>query len=477
MKQSLQLKQGLQLSLTPQLQQAIYLLQLNSLELQQEIQLYLESNPLLELEPHESLPIDESNETDDNFETLDLSSDAINNLSEEEWNSTYATNDSHYPQASLSELLPEDNASSFDLKHDLLWQLNLIELNNEQLVCAYFLIDYIGDNGLLTQPAKDVYNNLQQSIKLSFGEFEHVRQEIQQLDPTGCACESLAEFLLLQLQAISKETPFRQDAIYLLKRHAHLLAKHDYALLQKRSRFDQERLEQSLSLIQGLKPEPYTQISATNSAAISPDLLVTKHQQQWLVQLNRDNQIPLKINQQYVDLAKQIKHSDDQQYIQNNLQEARWLIRSLQNREETLLKVASKIIDFQQEFLEHGEIAMAPLTLAQIADAIDMHESTVSRATTGKYIHTPRGMFELKFFFSQQMATNSGDDCSSTAIRAMIKSMVENEDTQRPLSDNKITQLLKQEGIQIARRTVAKYREELFIPPSNERKRLVKLKV
>lgn len=475
MKPSLQLKQGLQLSLTPQLQQAIHLLQLNSVELQQEVQQYLDSNPLLELvEAQESLQAEDSTneQTDDSFEAVDLSADQLNNEYEleESWNH-YSAEEQRYSGHTTAARI-EQNASEPNLRQKLLWQINTLDFTDKETIAAYFIVDSLTSNGFLSQTPKEIFSALASQSEISFSEFESVRQRIQQLEPSGCASEGLSDFLLWQLIALPRHTDYRQDAIYLLKRHSHLLAKHDYALLQRRSRFDEQHLKAIITLIQSLKTEPYHSTAEQHNHYIEPDLYVSKQQGRWQVQLNDNKHIALQINPYYAGLAQQVKRSEDQQYIQNNLQEARWLIRSLNNRFDTLLKVAEKIIEYQQDFLEQGNIAMQPLTLAQIAQAIDMHESTVSRATTEKYIHTPQGVFELKYFFSSQINTETGSDCSSTAIRAMIKSMVAEENTQRPLSDNKIAQLLEQQGIQIARRTVAKYREELAIPPSNQRKRL-----
>lgn len=482
MKPSLQLKQDIQLSLTPQLQQAIYLLQLSSVELQHEIQHYLESNPLLEVvdldypstheEPLTQQELTQGNE--ESFETLDLSthSDSAPDFDENHWETSYNAEENLPNYHFNNEFNLEQNAAELDLKQELLWQIDTLNLSDAEHLAAYFIIDSLKSNGFLAQTAKEIFAELHNKVAINSTQFENLRNRIQQLDPAGCACEDLREFLLLQLSSAAQNTPYRNDAIYLLRRHEHLLAKHDYTLLKKRSRFSDERLKNALSLIQNLYSEPYNSFSEAQIEYITPDLYVTKRQNTWQVQLNHSNQIQLKINPDYEILAHKTTQAQEQQYLQSNLQEARWLIRSLKNRDETLLKVANKIIELQQDFLEQGEIAMKPLTLAQIADAIGMHESTVSRATTGKYIHTPRGVLELKFFFSSQINTNEGDDCSSTAIRAMIKSMVNEENTKKPLSDNKITQLLEQQGIQIARRTVAKYREEMAIPPSSKRKRL-----
>ena len=252
-----------------------------------------------------------------------------------------------------------------------------------------------------------------------------------------------------------------------------LLANHDYAQLKRRTRFKEGRLKESIAIIQSLTPHPGDSIDDGSTEYIAPDVYVKKHEGHWRVELNADCAPKIGINETYASMVKRADSSDDNTFLRNNLLEARWFLKSLQSRNETLMKVATKIVEHQQGFLEYGDEAMKPLVLHDIADAIDMHESTISRVTTRKYMHTPRGIFELKYFFSSHVGTNSGCECSSTAIRAIIKRLINAEDAGKPLSDNKIASLLAEQGINVARRTVAKYRESMSIPPSNERKRLV----
>ena len=296
---------------------------------------------------------------------------------------------------------------------------------------------------------------------------------IQLFDPIGVASRDLQDCLLVQLRQLPPKTPFLNDAITIVDRHIKLLGNHDYAQLKRRTRFKEGRLKEAIALIQSLTPTPGDIIDSNNTEYIEPDVYVKKHEGQWVIELNQDCTPRLKINNHYASMVKRADNSDDNTYLRNNLQEARWFIKSLQSRNETMLKVANKIVEHQRGFLDYGEEAMKPLVLHDIAKDIDMHESTISRVTTRKYMHTTRGIFELKYFFSSHVSTEEGGECSSTAIRAIIKKFIANENSKKPLSDNKIATLLEEQGIKVARRTVAKYRESMAIPPSNERKRLV----
>jgi RNA polymerase sigma-54 factor len=279
--------------------------------------------------------------------------------------------------------------------------------------------------------------------------------------------------LLIQLHHLPSSTPWLEQAKLIVSRYLNQLASSDFGQILRRTRLDEQSLKHVLTLIQTLDPNPGHTAVPEEIEYVVPDVFVTKKNGRWLVELNPDIAPKLRINAGYANLIKRADNSADNTYLRDNLQEARWFLKSLHSRNETLMKVASRIVEHQRNFLEYGTEAMKPLVLHEIAEAVEMHESTISRATTNKYMHTPRGVFELKYFFSSHVATTAGGECSSTAIRALIKKLVAAENPRKPLSDNKIAQLLKEQGIEIARRTIAKYRDALFIPPSNERKRLV----
>lgn len=501
MKQTLQLKLGQQLKMTPQLQQAIRLLQLSTLDLQQEIQEALDSNPMLEVnEDHEDGSSGEATDADklsdyelanDNSpaESTDSQESAADFDNNEQWQEQIPTDlsvdtqwDDIYQNAPMpTPAAPSgDNEFDFDnknssaetLQDQLLWQLNLTTLVDSDRVIATAIIDAIEPSGLLGTPPENIFNPLAETLDIDFEEFEAVRQLIQQFEPIGVASKDLRECLLVQLAQFPDNTPFLNDARLILDRYLHLLGSHDYAQLKRRTKFKEGRLKETIELIQSLTPHPGDCIDSGTTEYITPDVFVKKIEGRWVVELNQDCAPKIRINDSYSSMVKRADNSDDNNYLRNNLQEARWFIKSLLSRNETLMKVASKIVEHQLGFFEYGEEAMKPLVLHDIAESIEMHESTISRVTTRKYMHTPRGIFELKYFFSSHVNTNEGGECSSTAIRAMIKKLIANEDTKKPLSDNKIANILTEKEIQVARRTVAKYRESMAIPPSNERKRL-----
>ena len=300
-----------------------------------------------------------------------------------------------------------------------------------------------------------------------------MQHRIQLFDPVGCCSENLKECLDIQLSQLPEDTPFISAARLLIHSHLEALGSRDYSLVMRKTKLKEHQLREALNLIQSLNPRPGAEIGQTEPEYVVPDISVRKIKERWVVELNSESLPKVRINSSYASLVQRANNNRDNVFMKNQLQEARWFLKNLQSRNETLVKVASQIVDFQQGFLEHGEEAMKPLVLADIAQAVDMHESTISRVTTKKYMHTPRGVFELKYFFSSHVSTNSGGECSSTAIRALIKKLVSEESPRKPLSDNKIATMLGEQGIKVARRTIAKYRESLHIPPSNERKRLV----
>ncbi len=496
MRPALQLQIGQQLTLTPQLQQAIRLLQLSTLDLQLEIQDMLESNPMLDTQEDNS----PSTDTENSAENL-----AFNNEKESVDESLQAPTDVALQQGTLGEDLPVDcvwedtyalpvstspgtNASSSDaedgfsflansqsapvsLQEHLRWQCGLTPFTELDNAIAIAIIDAIDNDGFLTSSLEDIHTSLaMEDVELD--EIEAVLHRTQQFDPPGVGARDLGECLLIQLRQLSEDVRYRQKALTLVEKHLDLLAKKDYKQLQRELNIKQSELEMILALLQTLNPRPGSQISPDDTQYIVPDVEVKKEFGRWVVRLNGDVSPKLRINQGYSQMIRRADNSRDNTYMKNQLQEARWFLKSLQSRNETLLKVATCIVEKQKEFLEKGPEAMRPLILHDVAEEVEMHESTISRVTTQKYIHTPKGVFELKYFFSSHLNTASGGECSSTAIRALIKKLVDSENTIKPYSDNKIAQLLNEKGIKVARRTVAKYREAMAIPPSNERRSL-----
>ncbi|MBV1870313.1 MAG: RNA polymerase factor sigma-54, partial [Gammaproteobacteria bacterium] len=300
-----------------------------------------------------------------------------------------------------------------------------------------------------------------------------VLHRIQQFEPPGVGAQNLQDCLLIQLRQLPEDTKWRDEAILIIAEHIELLGNRDFNQLIRRSKLKEEKLKEVLRLIKTLSPQPGQAISTSHAEYVVPDVIVTKKNERWRVELNPAVAPRIRINSGYASLVRRADNSTDNSFLRDNLQEARWFIKSLQSRNETLLKVSTRIVEHQQGFFEYGEEAMKPLVLHEIAESVEMHESTISRVTSNKYMHTPRGVFELKYFFSSHVSTESGGECSSTAIRAIIKKLIAAENPKKPLSDNKITGILKEQKINVARRTIAKYREALSIPPSNERKRLI----
>jgi RNA polymerase sigma-54 factor len=501
MKQSLQLKIGQQLTMTPQLQHAIKLLQLSTLDLQQEIQQALESNPMLDVNEETEQPKEKTEPS----EEVDFSSQE-NKAPEKESSNEEPTADSDW-QENIPEDLPVDtqwddvyqasgpassssgpstdddgfdldarNSETESLQDHLHWQLNLTRMSDIDRLLGIAIIDAIDPIGRLTLSPEDILASFiddNPELELELDEVMAVLHRVQQFDPPGVGGVDLQECLLIQLKQLDPATPWIEEAKTVITKHLELLGSRDYAQLMRRARMKEPQLKEVLHLIQSLTPNPGDSISANTAEYIVPDVFVSKVKGRWMVELNPDIAPKLRINSDYAALVKRADTSDDNNYLRDNLQEARWFLKSLQSRNETLLKVSSKIVEYQRGFLEYGEEAMKPLVLHDIAEAVEMHESTISRVTTQKYMHTPRGIFELKYFFSSHVSTDSGGECSSTAIRALIKKLVIAENARKPLSDNKIAQLMADQGINVARRTIAKYRESMNIPPSNERKRLV----
>ena len=498
MKLSLQLKLGQQLTMTPQLQQAIKLLQLSTLDLQQEIHQAIESNPMLEFAeetveddtPHEETDTLSKNDSDPN----EVSDASLKTSLEEEngsWQEKIPSDlevDSHWDDiyqntpisknpndAEIHDYETKDTTTD-SLREHLLWQLNLTPMSEKDLSIGYSIIDAIDSNGALTIEVEAIYSDLKDNFEVELDEVVAVLHRVQQFDPVGVGYRDLTECLLTQLGQLNDNERMQsiKNAKIIIKEHMKLLANHDYSQLMRKTKLTEEEIIDAEGIIKTLDPRPGSNIAPLSTTYVVPDVIVSKETKsgQWKIEFNPDTTPKIRINDNYAALVKRADSSDENNFLRNNLQEARWFIKSLQSRNETLMKVASRIVEHQTDFLEKGEEAMKPLVLHDIAEAVSMHESTISRVTTQKYMHTPRGIFELKYFFSSHVSTSDGGECSSTAIRAIIKRIISAENSRKPLSDNKITQLLEEKGINVARRTIAKYRESLSIPPSNERKQL-----
>ncbi len=490
MKPSLQLKLGQQLAMTPQLQQAIRLLQLSTLDLQQEIQEALESNPLLDVDEGQEEtntsedaakekeqisteatadPIAEP-EAPDSSEVIEKSEISDDLEIDASWDDVYSANTGNTGIALDDDMPVYQGETTQSLQDYLHWQLDLTPFSDTDHAIATAIIDAVDNYGYLTVSADDILESVDDE-EVELDEVEAVLKRIQQFDPLGVASRNLQECLLLQLVTFPKETPWLEQTKLVLENHIDQLGNRDYKLITKESKLKEAELREVMQLIQQLDPRPGSSITPDETEYVIPDVSVFKDRGKWTVTINPDSVPRLKVNQQYAALGK--GNSSDSQFIRSNLQEAKWLIKSLESRNETLLKVARCIVEHQQDFFEYGEEAMKPMVLNDIALAVEMHESTISRVTTQKFMHTPRGIFELKYFFSSHVSTDNGGECSSTAIRALIKKLVAAENSAKPLSDSKIAALLADQGIQVARRTIAKYRESLGIAPSSQRKRLL----
>ena len=492
MKAGLELRQGLSLAMTPQLQQSIRLLQLSSLELQTEIQQAIEANPMLEIEDdsggeevepagieereaHSTTSLDEANTT------LDLEAPR-QEMPEDlpvdtRWDDIFeADGSTSYSKGSAEDeerdFLSYTSSGQESLHDHLLSQMVLTPLSPRDQQIATAIIESVDEDGFLEQPLDSIVEGLRQELTdLDADEAEAMLHLVQQFDPPGVAARDLGECLAIQLRQVDAPTPAHADAARLLD-HLDLLASRDYARLQRQLKIDAVALKAALHVLQGLNPRPGSELRNQEVEYVIPDVIVRRVGNEWRVELNPEVTPRLRINNLYAGFIQRGKRGEDMNYMRGALQEARWFIKSVQSRNETLLAVAEAIVRRQQDFLEHGEAAMRPLVLREIAEELGLHESTVSRVTTNKYMHTPRGVVEFKHFFSSHVGTADGGEASSTAIRARIRQLVADEPASKPLSDSRLTQLLEAEGINVARRTVAKYRESLGIPPSNERKRL-----
>lgn len=483
MKHSLQLRLGQQLTMTPQLQQAIKLLQLSTLDLQQEIQQVLDSNMMLEvIEDETTFRTDDSQLTTTKVDTTDqtTSEGSQSEIPEElvldaNWEDVYDDVQVEFNNSNNETFEFEaQRGKSTTLQDHLLWQLELTQFSDRDLEIAHTLIDSINAEGYLMSGLTEIHAGLAEQMEdLDFEEVQAVLHSIQNFDPAGIGAIDLQDCLRLQLLQMPDTTPCKAPALELVTQHLDLLVAQDRLKLLKRLGISEQLLTQTIALIRSLDPKPGTQIQESESEYVIPDVYVTKVNQQWQVQLNPDIAPKLRVNPYYASMIKRSDASKDNTCMKDHLQEARWFIKSLHSRNDTLLRVAKCIVEKQGDFLEHGSIAMRPMVLRDVAEELELHESTISRVTNQKYMHTPNGIVEFKYFFSSHVSTDAGGECSATAIRAFIKELIGNENPVKPLSDDKIAGLLQEKGIIVARRTVAKYREAMFIQSSSQRKRVM----
>ena len=493
MKQSIQLRLGQSLVMTPQLQQAIRLLQLSTAELNAEVQEALDSNMMLEMDEEQDLgrgtgTQNGDGEADRPAREAGLDADLkatdeniTGDIPEElpvdsAWDDVFDTPMGASGGSSEYAMEIENQRSAeASLREHLLWQINLAPITETDKVIAYAVVDALDGDGFLGASLDEIQQTLGNEAEpgIEMDEIEAMLHWVQNLDPPGVAARDLRECLALQLQQGEPGRPWLAEAKLLIAKFFDVLVARDYNQLARRMKLDKEALQEVIKVIQSLNPRPGAHLQSARVEYVVPDVYVRRKAGAWQVELNPEAVPHLRVNPYYAGMIRRADTSADNTSLRAHLQEARWFIKSLQSRSQTLLRVATAIVERQRAFLEHGDVAMKPLVLHDIAEVLGMHESTISRVTTRKYMHTPRGIFELKYFFSSHLNTDSGGACSSTAIRAVIKKLIAAEDPQGPMSDSKIAAVLTQQGIQVARRTVAKYREAMAIPPSNERKRLV----
>jgi RNA polymerase sigma-54 factor len=489
MKPTLQFKLTQHLTLTPQLQESIRLLQLSTVELGQEIERMVQENPLLELEDgsggetaeYRSLPLDDQPEPlsselpgiQDDAEAKLLSggidAEAKGGLTDEsEW-----FNDEGSPRNSRDDdeerEFPQQAAEPPNLREHLFSQLSLSQIPERDRRIVGLLVDSLDDDGYLAQDLEELASLLPPELGIDIDDLYIALEYLQHLDPPGIGARNLRECLLMQLRVLPEDTPYRDQALLLVNNHLESLASRDFCTIKRLLHCDDECLRSVQQMIIRLNPRPGTAFSSAVARYIIPDVIVTKVSGNWTASLNPEAMPRLKINRLYADILKR-SHDDSARRLSGQLHEAKWLIKNVHQRFSTILKVSSAVVERQRQFFDHGAVAMRPMVLREIADSLDLHESTISRVTTQKFMRTPRGIFELKYFFSSHVATDTGGACSATAIRALIKQMINAENSKKPLSDTKISEILAQQGIVVARRTVAKYRESIQIPPVNLRK-------
>jgi RNA polymerase sigma-54 factor len=480
MKHSLQLKLSQHLTLTPQLQQSIRLLQLSTLELNQEIETFLQENPLLERDDEEEAPVPPPSSTPTTTSTTSTESESTpasgenppadeRPASETDWSIDDGYGSFSGQDGDEDSEAPQAAAEPAKLRDHLLDQINLMQMPDRDKRIVAFLIDNLDDDGYMTQDLVELAALLPVELEIDSEQLTIGLKYLQSLDPPGIGARNLSECLALQLEALPEDTQYREVASLVVKEHLDVFAARDYFRLKKLLRCDDNVLRAVQAMIIGLNPRPAGNFSGSETRYIIPDVVVRKTKGMWVTALNPEAMPKLRINRMYADILHRNRDASFQQ-LAGQLQEAKWLIKNVQQRFDTILRVSQAIVDRQRHFFEHGEVAMRPLVLREIAETLGLHESTVSRVTTQKFMLTPRGIFELKYFFGSHVSTETGGACSATAIRALIRQMVGEEDSRKPLSDSQISEVLGKQGIMVARRTIAKYRESLQILPLNLRK-------
>jgi RNA polymerase sigma-54 factor len=488
-KQTLQLKLSQHLTLTPQLQQSIRLLQLSTIELNAEVERMLQENPLLERAEVEEehlapeIPLAgpgrlgdaiESTSHEPSSDTLAESRGTRDDVPEVADFADYGSNgDGDWGGGNSGDdddFLPQQIATS-TLRDHLNEQLALLNLplRDRQIVTA--LIDALDDDGYLATSLEEIAEIFPAELEIDPDELNIALKYVQSFEPSGVGARDCAECLALQLRALPAGTPFLADALKVVDGNLALLANRDFTKLKRLLHTDDNGVRGVRDLIRSLNPRPGAAFAKAEANYVIPDVVVRKVRNQWVASLNEAAMPKLRLNRIYADILTRNRESSNQQ-LAAQLQEAKWLIRNVQQRFDTILRVAKAIVERQRRFFEHGEVAMRPMVLREIADMLSLHESTISRVTTQKYMLTPRGTFELKYFFGSHVATDTGGAASATAIRALIKQLIAAEDAKTPLTDSKIADMLGEQGILVARRTIAKYREALQIPPVNMRKAL-----
>jgi RNA polymerase sigma-54 factor len=478
LKPALQLKLGQQLTMTPQLQQAIRLLQLPVLELQAQVQEALETNVMLEAEEDEQVDLGsidqpapegerevEGGSEDDEGEREEA--DEVVVEMEDPWAESSTPSGDGRAQDDDDRPLEFTDERARDLHQHLVWQLEVSRLDPRQVWIGEAIVDALNDDGYLTETVADIARSLSADLPVTEEDVEQALAFVQTLDPTGIGARTAAECICLQLAQLEPDTLGRELALHIARDHLQAVADRDTAELRRACDADEESLFAALALIRACNPRPGSAFEGSQPEYIVPDVFVRRTDQGWSVEINPASVPRLRVNQGYASL---VSRSADYAILRAQLQEARWLIRSLEIRNDTLLKVARSIVQRQSAFLEKGDEAMQPMILRDVADAVGMHESTISRVTTGKYMHTPRGIYEFRYFFSSHVSGADGEDVSSVAIRARIRKLIADEDPDKPLSDAQLAEVLSREGVKVARRTVAKYREAMGLASSSERR-------
>ena len=495
MKPSLQLRTSQHLALTPQLQQSIRLLQLSTLELQQEVEQIIQQNPLIERlddpldkslrllgdgeintgtpapvtpEPTEPPPPAEAASPEETGEPVESATPADSEALTPEWNYDDAPRASKSPDD--EDARPQIEAPPETLQHHLMEQARLSHHDQRMTALLTLLIDAIDDNGFLIESLEEIHSWLPEELGVTLTELSEALTLLQAFDPPGVGARSVSETLSIQIKQLPN-VPYvtRKAALTIVENHLTLFAQRDFNKLKKALDCDDEDLREAQAVIRRCNPRPGLAYADDVADAVLPDVIVKNSKNGWQVELNQDVMPRLQLNSMYADILKNNKGGAR---LSSQLQEAKWLIKNLRHRFDTILRVAQAIVERQKNFFSHGAVAMRPLVLREIADTLNLHESTISRVTTQKYMLTPHGMFELKYFFGSHISTEAGGEASSTAIRELIKQLIGAEDKKNPFSDSKIAEILGEQGIVIARRTVAKYRESMKIPPVNLRKSL-----